>query len=158
MIRQRCAALGKRIMAKKAVASPKWLIKSDPDDYSARDLERDGETLWTGVRNALAQRHLAAMKPGDGLLIYHTGGEKAVVALGEVKASPQADPTDPTGKGRAVTIKFKSWLAAPVELSALRGDPRMATFDLIRNSRLSVMPVSAEHAGIILQMADAGGP
>jgi predicted RNA-binding protein with PUA-like domain len=119
-----------------------WLVKSDPDDYSAVDLERDGSTSWTGVRNPVAQRHLREMKPGDDVLVYHTGDEKAIVATARVAFKPIPDPTDPDAKRVAVQLTFGAWLKSPVTLAGIKADPFFKTFDLVRVSRLSVMPVS----------------
>ncbi len=133
-----------------------WLVKSDPDEYSAADLERDGTTLWDGVRNPAAQQHMRAMKAGDPLLLYHTGNEKAVVATGKVAAAPQPDSGDPGGKAVAVRLAFDAWLEHPVPLAAIRNEPSLAEFDLVRISRLSVMPVSSAHWKIILRLAEQG--
>lgn len=143
--------------AKGSESKRRWLIKSDPDDYSAHDLERDGQTLWTGVRNAQAQIHLRAMSDGDDLLVYHTGDEKSVVARARVCGRPSPDASDNTGKRHAVRIEFTSRLRSPVSLAALRSDRRFETFDLIRNSRLSVMSVREEHWKLILALAEAAG-
>ncbi len=118
-----------------------WLVKSDPDDYSAADLERDGRTVWDGVRNALAQRHLRGMRPGDEVLLYHTGVEKAVVARAVVSGGPQ-EAAD--GSGATVELEFAGWLARPVPLAEIKADPALAGLALVRQGRLSVMPVTAE--------------
>lgn len=130
-----------------------WLVKSDPDDYSAADLERDGSTRWDGVRNALAQQHLSAMKAGDGVLVYHSGAERAIVALAKVASPPQPDESDPSGKAVCVQLAFEKRVATPVTLAALKEDPAFEGFDLLRISRLSVMPVSAAHWKRILKLA-----
>lgn len=122
---------------------PRWLIKSDPDEYSAADLERDGRTLWTGVRNATAQRHIRAMQAGDEVLIYHTGGQRSVVARARVAGAPAPDPTDKSGKAYAVELTFASWLKAAIELATIKADPALADMPLVRIGRLSVMPVTA---------------
>ncbi|QOJ13222.1 MAG: EVE domain-containing protein [Planctomycetia bacterium] len=119
-----------------------WLIKGDPDDYSAGDLERDGVTAWEGVRNAAAQLHLRAMSRGDGLLIYHTGNEKSVVARGTIASAPRPDPGDPDGRRVVVDVRFDSWLPRPVTLAEIKADPAFAEFALVRIGRLSVMPVA----------------
>lgn len=109
----------------------KWLFKSEPSDYSFADLERDGSTEWTGVKNPLAAQHLAKVKKGDAILFYHTGKEKAVVGLAKA-----------LGGNRIAAVRR---IDPPVTLAAIRKDPAFRTFDLVRNSRLSVMPVSDEH-------------
>lgn len=127
-----------------------WLVKSDPDEYSAAHLERDGETSWTGVSNPLARKHLRAMRKGDAVLLYHTGKEKAVVAIAHVaRAIPAgAPPADD-----AVQLQFSRWLANPVPLAAIKADPAFADFTLVRIGRLSVMPVSQAHWKRILRVA-----
>lgn len=132
-----------------------WLIKTEPSDYSLDDLERDGRAVWDGVRNALAQRHLRAMRPGERLLVYHTGSDKAVVGAAQVHAAPRSDPKDKTGKLHAVEIAFSQRFARTVPLAEIKADPRFADFDLVRISRLSIMPVSAAHWSAILKLAGA---
>ncbi|MBK8913324.1 MAG: EVE domain-containing protein [Phycisphaerales bacterium] len=131
-----------------------WLIKSDPDEYSALDLERDGSTNWEGVRNAAAQLHLRAMRPGDRLLIYHTGDEKSVVAHGTVASDPLPDPGDPAGKRVAVQVRFGGRLQRPVPLSEIRADPAFAELALVRIGRLSVMPVSPPQWNRLLEQSE----
>ena len=121
----------------------RWLFKSDPDDYSAGDLERDGRTEWDGVRNPTALKHLRSMSTGDQVLMYHSGPQKSVVATAVIVGEPYNDPADATGKLICVDIEFAKWLAEPVPLAAIKADPFFADFDLVRISRLSVMPVSS---------------
>lgn len=132
-----------------------WLVKSDPDEYSAKDLEAEKRTEWTGVSNPLAQKHLRSMAAGDEILIYHTGDQRAVVALGRVAGKPRNDPQDKSGKTVLVEFEFDRWLAAPVTLEAIKAEKAFANFDLVRISRLSVMPVPDGHWKRILQMAEA---
>lgn len=131
----------------------RWLIKSDPEEYSASDLERERQTLWDGVRNALAQKHMRAMRTGQPVLVYHTGAERAVVAVGRVAGDPRPDPADPSGKAVCVPIAFERRLARPVPLTEIRQDPAFADFDLLRMSRLSVMPVGPTHWKRLLELA-----
>ena len=119
-----------------------WLVKSDPDEYSAADLERDRKTVWDGVTNALAQRHLRAMAKGDPVLVYHSGKEKAVLAVAEIAGAPRRDPKDKTGKLVIVDLSFDRWLKNPISLAAIKSDPAFKDFALVRISRLSVMPVT----------------
>lgn len=130
-----------------------WLVKSDPDDYSAADLERDGTTDWTGVKNALAQRHLRAMKPPDRVLVYHTGEQRAIVALAVVARTPVSDPTDATGKRAAVRLRFDRWLPRPVPLADVKADPTFRDFGLVRLGRLSVMPVTDDQWARLMTLA-----
>lgn len=116
-----------------------WLIKTEPSTYSMADLERERRTTWDGVKNALALIHLRAMRPGDGLLIYHSGKEKAVVGRGSVEAPPRTD-----GKVTVVDVRYEARLPAPVTLAEIKREPALAGLPLLRNTRLSVMPVTAE--------------
>jgi predicted RNA-binding protein with PUA-like domain len=123
-----------------------WLVKGDPDDYSAADLERERRTVWTGVRNPVAQKNLRSMNEGDDVLVYHTGDEKAIVATATVAAGPRPDPAHKSGKLFVVDLAFGKWFKTPVTLATIKADPAFASFDLVRISRLSVMPVSEEYA------------
>lgn len=116
-----------------------WLLKTEPSTYSIADFERDRRTTWDGVRNALALIHLRAMQPGDGLLLYHSGQEKAVVGRGSVESAPRTD-----GKVTVVDVRFEERLPAPVTLAEIKREPDLAGLPLIRNTRLSVMPVTAD--------------
>ena len=118
-----------------------WLFKEEPGTYSFANLQRDGTTTWTGVSNALAQKHLRAVKKGDRVFFYHTGDEKAVVGVMEVTAEPTPDPADETGKRVAVTVKPVRALKSPVTLAAIKADKAFAAWELVRQARLSVMPV-----------------
>jgi len=119
----------------------RWLLKTEPDCYNWEQLAKDKKTIWDGVTNALALKHIRTMKKGDALLIYHTGDEKAAVGLAEVVSNPYPDPNEADEKLVVVDIKAKSKLAAPVTLAEIKADPAFAGWDLIRNSRLSVVPV-----------------
>lgn len=118
----------------------RWLVKSDPDDYSFADLLRDGSTAWTGVRNPLAQRHLRSMREGDAVLVYETGGVKAIVGTAVVAKDPYPDPRKPALV--AVDLRAGKPLAKPVTLSAAKADAALRDFPLVRMGRLSVMPVT----------------
>lgn len=124
-----------------APAPKRWLVKTEPGTYSWADLVRDGSTAWTGVKNPQAQIHLRSMRTGDLVLVYHTGSEKAVVGVARVSRAPYPDPTAPGTKLHAVDLEPVKPLAKPVALSTLRTDARLTTWDLLTNSRLSVMPV-----------------
>ena len=118
-----------------------WLFKEEPGCYSFTDLERDGGTTWSGVTNALAQIHLRAIKKGDSILYYHTGDEKAVVGVMEAASDASPDPDDEKGKRVVVKVKPVRRLKKPVPLSDLKADKAFADWELVRISRLSVMPV-----------------
>jgi predicted RNA-binding protein with PUA-like domain len=120
-----------------------WLVKTEPTAYSFGELTAEKKTLWSGVKNPQAQLNLRAMKRGDQVAVYHTGGEKAVVGLAVVTAAPSPDPTDKDGKRVAVELSPVGPLAAPVTLSTLRAEPGFATSPLITQGRLSVVPLTA---------------
>jgi predicted RNA-binding protein with PUA-like domain len=119
-----------------------WLLKEEPTHYSYDDLARDGRTSWTGVRNALAQKHLRGIRKGDRLFFYHTGDEKAVVGIAKAAGAAYPDPADTAGKLYAVDVVPVKKLKAPVTLAAIKADPSFASFPLVRMARLSVMPVT----------------
>ncbi|QJW93932.1 EVE domain-containing protein [Frigoriglobus tundricola] len=121
-----------------------WLFKEEPGSYSFADLQRDGTATWSGVANALAQKHLRAVKKGDRVFFYHTGDEKAVVGVMEVTADPTPDPEDEAGKRVVVTVKPVRALKSPVTLAAIKADKAFAAWELVRVARLSVMPVPDE--------------
>lgn len=120
---------------------PFWLFKQEPDCYSYDDLERDGETVWDGVTNAAAQKHLRSTGTGDKVLFYHTGEEKAIVGVARVIGNPV--PTEENPKHVVVTIGPVKKLPRPVTLAEIKADPDFAEWELVRISRLSVMPVTA---------------
>lgn len=126
-----------------------WLVKEEPDHYGYEQLERDRRTVWAGVRNPLAQKHLRAIRRGDRILYYHTGKQKAVVAVAKAASDAYPDPADATGRSFVVDIAPERKLAAPVTLAAIKSDPAFVSFALVRMPRLSVMPVNdAEWARI----------
>ena len=119
-----------------------WLVKSEPSSYGWSQLVEEKRTLWTGVRNAAARNHLAAMQPGDLVLYYHTGDEKAVVAVAKVSGAARPDPTAKAGEGwLAPELAPVKPLAASVALAAIKADPKLSDLPLVRQSRLSVMPI-----------------
>jgi predicted RNA-binding protein with PUA-like domain len=120
-----------------------WLVKTEPSTYSFGDLVAEKKTLWSGVKNPQAQLQLKAMKRGDQVAVYHTGGEKAVVGTAEVTAAARPDPTDQDGKRVAVELAPVRPLAAPVTLATLRGEPTFAGSPLLVQGRLSVLPLTA---------------
>ena len=119
-----------------------WLFKEEPSNYSYDDLARDGRTSWTGVRNPVAQMHLRAVREGDRIFFYHTGGEKSVVGIAKAAAAAYPDPEDKAGKLYAVDVLPVRKLEQPVTLASIKADKSFATFPLTRIPRLSVMPVS----------------
>jgi predicted RNA-binding protein with PUA-like domain len=129
-----------------------WLAKTEPDEYAFADLQRDGHGVWDGVRNNTALIHLRRFAVGDQVLIYHTGRERAVVGLARVTRAAYPDPA--AGDPRYVVVDLAPVrpLPRPVTLAAIKADPAMADFDLVRLPRLSVMPVPAEVWDRVLAM------
>ncbi len=120
-----------------------WLLKTDPDTYSVEDLERDGQTVWDGVSNPQALIFIRQMKRGDKALLYHTGGDKCIVGSCSITKDTYPDPKDKNGKLAVVEVKFSQSAKTRVTLAQIKSDPAFEDFLLVRNSRLSVMPVSA---------------
>jgi predicted RNA-binding protein with PUA-like domain len=118
-----------------------WLLKTEPDSYSWSDLVRDKKTVWSGVTNATALKHLRTMKKGDPALIYHTGGERAAIGIAEITSAPYADPNQDNEKLVVVDIKPRKALTKPVGLDVIKADKTFAGWDLLRIGRLSIVPV-----------------
>ena len=131
----------------------RWLFKTEPSTYSWADLERDRRTVWDGVKNALALKHLAAVATGDEVLVYHTGDEKAAVGIAKVVRGAYPDPKQKDARLVVVDLQPVKALARPVALGEMRANRELAGFDLLRLPRLSVMPVSAEQWAAIMEMA-----
>ena len=119
-----------------------WLVKEEPDHYGYDHLERDRKTVWAGVRNPLAQKHLRTIRKGDPIFYYHTGKEKAVVGIAKAVTDAYPDPSDAAGKLHVVDIAPTKKLPKPVTLAAIKAERAFASFPLVRMSRLSVMPVT----------------
>lgn len=135
-----------------------WLLKTEPNTYSFDDLERDGSTTWDGVANNTALIHLRAMKSGDLALIYHTGDERRAVGIAEITSAPYPDPKADNPKLVVVDLRPIERLTNPVTLAEIKSDPFFADFVLVRQARLSVMPVSAEQWQRILTSANKAIP
>ncbi len=116
-----------------------FLAKTDPATYSIDDLERDQQTVWDGVRNALAIRAIQAMRPGDNILIYHSQGESAIVGLARVISEPRLDPND--SKSWVVDVAFLRKFTTPVTLREIKDSHHFDDWNLVRQGRLSTMPV-----------------
>ena len=119
-----------------------WLVKEEPEHYPYDQLERDRTTVWAGVRNPLAQKHLRAIRRGDRIFYYHTGKQKAVVATAKAASDAYPDPKDAEGRLFVVDITPDKKLPRPVTLAEIKADAAFASFPLVRMSRLSVMPVT----------------
>lgn len=133
-----------------------WLLKSEPEAYSFADLTRDGHTAWTGVRNAQARNNLRLMQPGDEVLLYHSVSEKAVVGRARIVAPAVPDPTAaPGSEWVSVDVAAGPALARPVPLAAIKAAPRLAQLGLLRQSRLSVIPLTEDEYRTLLAMGAA---
>ena len=130
-----------------------WLLKSEPSSYSWDQLVKEKRTAWTGVRNFQASANLKAMKAGDRCFFYHSGEGKEIVGIAEVVKTAYPDPTDKEGKAVAVDVKAVEPVKQPVTLAAIKADAKFKEFKLVRQSRLSVVPVSDEHFKLLTKMA-----
>ena len=119
-----------------------YLAKTEPGVYSIDDLAREGETVWDGVTSAQAVNAIKAMRPGDVVLIYHSGGASAVVGVAEVTSEPRPDPDKP--KSWVVDVRYRGKLAKPVTLQQVKQSGRFADFALVRQGRLSTMAAPEE--------------
>ena len=119
-----------------------WLVKEEPTHYGFDALVKDRKAVWSGVRNALAQKHLRRIKNGDRIFYYHSGAERAVVGIVKAVSDPYPDPEDRSGKYVAVDVAPIKSLPRPVSLAEIKADPAFKDFPLVRIARLSVMPVT----------------
>ena len=131
-----------------------WILKTEPTTYSFERLTKDRRTVWDGVRNPLAVKHLGEMAVGDQVLIYHTGDEKAAVGLARVVRAAYPDPKAKDPKLVVVELEAGHPLPKPVTLAAVKADPAFADLALVRMGRLSVVPVKPEQWKRLLAMAD----
>ena len=118
-----------------------WLVKSEPHKYAWDDLVRDGRTIWDGVRNHTAAINLRAMKRGDRLFFYHSNDGKEIVGIAEVVREHYLDPKDTSERFPAVDVAPIAPLKRPVTLAAIKADPALTGIELVRQSRLSVVPI-----------------
>ena len=130
-----------------------WLMKTEPEDYSWDRLVAEGETEWTGVRNHQAAASMRAMALGERVFFYRSVVEPAILGVMTISAAWYPDEADPTGKFVRVKVRPLQPLPQPVPLKAIEADPRLADLALVRQSRLSVMPVGDEHWRILCAMA-----
>jgi predicted RNA-binding protein with PUA-like domain len=129
-----------------------WLLKTEPEEYSYCDLERDGTTVWEGVSNSLALKHLRTMEIGDLALIYHTGKERRVIGVAQVVSQPYPDPKLDDAKRVVVQVRAVRRVQEPITLTQIKQDGNFEGFDLVRLTRLSVVPVSEPHWQRLLQL------
>ena len=130
------------------------MVKQEPETYSWSDFVKDGSTDWTGVRNYQARNNLREMKAGDRVLFYHSGKDKAVVGIAEVAKAAYPDPTADDPQWVAVDLKPVKALGAPVPLASIRYDKRLSGLPLIRQSQLSVMPLTRDEFDTIVSMGN----
>ena len=128
-----------------------WLMKSEPESYGWDDLARDGATEWDGVRNPTARINLKAMRQGDEAFLYHSMSDKAVVGIMRVARGAEPDPKAPDWV--RVRVEPVQPLPRPVTLAEIKAEPRLAKMELIRQSRLSVAPVTDEEWQVVLELA-----
>ena len=132
-----------------------WIVKTEPSTYSYDQLEGEKRTAWDGVSNAQALIHLRAMKAGDEVMIYHSGARKEIVGLAKVAKGPYPDPKEQNPKLVVVDLVPVRRLAHPVTLAEIKSSGRFADLGLVRQGRLSVMPVSPFHWTELLSMANS---
>ncbi len=130
----------------------RWLFKTEPDEYSYDDLEREQKTVWGGVSNNLALRNLREVRLGDQILIYHTGHDKAIIGMAEATTDAYPDPKENDEKIVVVNLKPKRRFPHPVTLAEIKAAEGLGEFELVRLPRLSVMPVSKEHWEVLQEM------
>jgi predicted RNA-binding protein with PUA-like domain len=126
------------------MAKAYWLVKTEPSTYSWQDLVRDGSTVWDGVRNPEARNHLAGMRRGDAVLVYHSGDERAVVGIAKVLRESFPDPKADDPKWLAVELAPVKEFARPVTLAEIKAERALAGIPLVTRGRLSVMPLPAQ--------------
>jgi predicted RNA-binding protein with PUA-like domain len=130
----------------------KWLFKEEPSHYSFDRLQQDGGTVWTGIRNSLALKYLRMVEKGDPIMFYHTGEEKRIVGIARATSGAYRDPGEEDERFAVVDLEPVRKLRRPVSLADMRADPRFGGFDLLRISRLSVMPVPDGLWDLILKL------
>lgn len=139
------------------MAQRSWLVKQEPETYAWSQFVAERGTAWTGVRSFPARLHLRAMQPGDPVLYYHSGASKEIVGLARVIKAAYPDPTASEGDWSAVDLEPIQALPKPVNLAAIKADPAFANLALVRQSRLSVMPVSEAEFARLLKLGGLEG-
>jgi predicted RNA-binding protein with PUA-like domain len=129
-----------------------WLAKSEPETYSWDNLQKDGKTAWTGVRNFQARNNLREMQTGDRVLFYHSGETKEIVGVAKVVKAAYPDPTAKEGDWVCVDLAPMKALPKPVTLPIVKSDKQLKEMVLVKNSRLSVQPVTAEQFSRVLEL------
>ena len=131
-----------------------WLIKTEPGSWSWDDQVRDGVTHWDGVRNYQAANNMKAMRIGDRAFFYHSVKEKLIVGIVEVSREYYPDPSDASGRFGMVDVKTLAPMNRPVSLADIKGEPKLQDLALIRQSRLSVMPIDEDSWALICAMGE----
>ena len=134
-----------------------WLVKSEPFKYSWEQFTKDGSTYWNGVRNYQARNNLRAMKKGDQVLFYHSNEGLAVVGIAKVTKEAYQDPTTDDDRWSVVDLKPVKGLKHPVTLAEIKEDKRLRNMKLVKQGRLSVMPVSEDEFNVILALGSGKG-
>jgi predicted RNA-binding protein with PUA-like domain len=135
-----------------------WLVKQEPEDYSWATFVKEGRTAWTGVRNFQARNNLRAMKKGDYVLFYHSVTEKQVVGVASVEKAAYPDPTASEGDWSCVDLVPVKAMKQPVGLEAIKSDPKLKDLPLLRNTRLSVVPLTPTHFARLLEQGQTRVP
>ena len=133
----------------------RFLVKTEPSTYSFADLERDRRTVWDGVSNPVALKHLATIRKGDTVIVYHTGDEKQAVGLAIAASNAYPDPKLKDPKRPVVDLEAQRPLREPVTLKQVKADLALKTSDLARLPRLSVMPLSEAQFARLMRLAGA---
>jgi predicted RNA-binding protein with PUA-like domain len=131
-----------------------WILKTEPSSYAYDDLEREQTTVWDGVTNPQALNNIRQMRPGDRALIYHSGDERAAVGLAEIVSGPYADPNLDDNRLVVVDVRAVRRLTRPITLAAIKADPAFAQFGLVRQGRLSIVPVSDDLWQRLMEMEE----
>ncbi len=139
----------------------KWVLKTEPGEYSFEDLTREGETVWSGISSPAAVAHLRRARKGDRAYLYHTGTERAIVGVVRITSDPYEDPEQP-GVNRdglplrpVVRLKAMARVPRPLSLAAIKDDKRLSSWALVKQGRLSVVPVPAEISAILERLTGA---
>ena len=132
-----------------------WLVKTEPEEYSFDKLLEEGVCSWEGVRNHQAKNNILGMRPGDEVLVYHSVNGKEVVGIAEVMSKPYPDASDTSERWYTVDLKGVKKLKSPVTLKQIKADPKLEGIQIIKNSRLSVMPITSKHYQYILMMSES---
>ncbi|MGD1911861.1 MAG: EVE domain-containing protein [Rivularia sp. (in: cyanobacteria)] len=129
-----------------------WLLKTEPNEYSYADLEKENTAVWDGVKNALALKNMRTMLPGEKAFIYHTGKERRIIGVAEILSKAYPDPKLNDTKRVVIDVRAVRQLSEPITLKQIKLDERFAGFDLLRLPRLSIVPVLPQHWQCLLEL------